>query len=57
MFLGLPDPHPDPLVRGMDPDPSCHGSLHCFGVNVLPAILFYLRIFEPVAIAAAIKLY
>jgi hypothetical protein len=19
MFLGLPDPHPDPLVRGMDP--------------------------------------
>jgi hypothetical protein len=22
MFLGLLDPHPDPLVRGMDPDPS-----------------------------------
>jgi hypothetical protein len=22
MFLGLPDPNPDPLVRGMDPDPS-----------------------------------
>ncbi len=21
MFLGLPDPNPDPLVRGMDPDP------------------------------------
>jgi hypothetical protein len=20
MFLGLPDPHPDPLVRGTDPD-------------------------------------
>jgi hypothetical protein len=20
MFLGLPDPYPDPLVRGMDPD-------------------------------------
>jgi hypothetical protein len=20
MFLGLPDPHPDPLVRDMDPD-------------------------------------
>ncbi len=20
MFLGLPDPDPDPLVRGMDPD-------------------------------------
>ncbi len=19
MFLGLPDPHPDPFVRGMDP--------------------------------------
>jgi hypothetical protein len=22
MFLGLQDPDPDPLVRGMDPDPS-----------------------------------
>jgi len=22
MFLGLLDPEPDPLVRGMDPDPS-----------------------------------
>ncbi len=22
MFLGLKDPDPDPLVRGMDPDPS-----------------------------------
>ncbi len=22
MFLGLPDPDPDPLVRGMDPDPA-----------------------------------
>jgi hypothetical protein len=22
LFLGLPDPDPDPLVRGMDPDPS-----------------------------------
>ncbi len=22
MFSGLPDPDPDPLVRGMDPDPS-----------------------------------
>ncbi len=22
MFLGLPDRDPDPLVRGMDPDPS-----------------------------------
>jgi hypothetical protein len=22
MFLGLPDPDQDPLVRGMDPDPS-----------------------------------
>jgi len=22
MFLGLQDPNPDPLVRGMDPDPS-----------------------------------
>ncbi len=22
MFLGLADPHPDPLVRYMDPDPS-----------------------------------
>jgi hypothetical protein len=22
MFLGLPDPHPDPLVTNTDPDPS-----------------------------------
>jgi hypothetical protein len=22
MFLALPDPHPDPLVRDTDPDPS-----------------------------------
>jgi hypothetical protein len=22
MFLGLPVPDPDPLLRGMDPDPS-----------------------------------
>jgi hypothetical protein len=22
MFLGLPNPDPDPLVRGMDPDPA-----------------------------------
>jgi hypothetical protein len=22
MFLGLPDPDSDPLVRGMDPDPD-----------------------------------
>jgi hypothetical protein len=22
MFLGLPDPAPDPLVTGMDPDPD-----------------------------------
>ncbi len=22
MFLGLKDPHPDPLVRDTDPDPS-----------------------------------
>jgi hypothetical protein len=22
MFLGLQDPHPDPLVRDMDPDPD-----------------------------------
>ncbi len=22
VFLGLPDPYPDPLVRGMDPDPD-----------------------------------
>jgi hypothetical protein len=22
MFLGLLDPEPDPLVRGMDPDPD-----------------------------------
>jgi hypothetical protein len=22
MFLGLPDPHPDPLVTSTDPDPA-----------------------------------
>jgi hypothetical protein len=22
MFMGLPDPHPDPLVRDTDPDPD-----------------------------------
>jgi hypothetical protein len=22
MFLGLPDPHPDPLVKDIEPDPS-----------------------------------
>jgi hypothetical protein len=22
VFFGLPDPNPDPLVRGMDPDPA-----------------------------------
>ncbi len=26
MFSGLLDPDPDPLVRGMDPDPECSGS-------------------------------
>jgi hypothetical protein len=26
MFLGLLEPDPDPLVRGMDPDPSCKNS-------------------------------
>jgi hypothetical protein len=26
MFLGLPDPHPDPLVRDMDPDPTLSSS-------------------------------
>ncbi len=24
MCLGLPDPHPDPLVRGKDPPPDPH---------------------------------
>ncbi len=27
MFLGLPDPHPDPLVRDMDPDPAPDSSI------------------------------
>jgi hypothetical protein len=26
MFMGLPDPAPAPLVRGMDPDPSLFSS-------------------------------
>ncbi len=27
MFLGLLDPHPDPSVRGMDPDPDLDPSI------------------------------
>jgi hypothetical protein len=27
MFLGLMDPDPDPLVRGMDPDPNSDPSI------------------------------
>jgi hypothetical protein len=27
MFLGLQDPDPDPLVRGMDPDPAPNPSI------------------------------
>jgi hypothetical protein len=27
MFLGLLDPAPDPLVRGMDPDPDLDPSI------------------------------
>ncbi len=37
MFLGLPDP--DPLVRGMDPDPDPGGLKTCgsgFGSGTLP---------------------
>ncbi len=26
MFLGLPDPHPNPLVTGTDPDPALNPS-------------------------------
>ncbi len=26
MFWGLPDPDPNPLVRGMDPNPASHPS-------------------------------
>ncbi len=29
MFLGLQDPDPDPLVRGMDPDPSIIKQMFC----------------------------
>jgi hypothetical protein len=31
MFLGVPDPEVDPLVRGMDPDPDPTGSCSGFG--------------------------
>ncbi len=27
MFLGLPDPNPDPLVTGMGPDPDQNPSI------------------------------
>ncbi len=27
MFLGFPDPHPDPLVRDMNPDPAPDSSI------------------------------
>jgi hypothetical protein len=36
MFLGLPDPHPDPLVRDVDPDP---GDSYCFVTSLLPYFL------------------
>ncbi len=29
MFLGLPDPNPDPLVRCMDPDPDPSITVSC----------------------------
>jgi hypothetical protein len=34
MFLGLPDPHPDPFDRGTDPHPDPYQNVtdpqHCF---------------------------
>jgi hypothetical protein len=30
MFLGLPDPHPDPLVRDMDPYQNFMDPQHCY---------------------------
>jgi hypothetical protein len=46
MFFGLPDPHPDSLVRGTDPRtasgsvPTCHGSL-ILKVRVLETVTVY----------------
>jgi hypothetical protein len=37
MFLGLPDPNPDPLARGTDPDPSL------FSKNVLGGLKLCLQ--------------
>ncbi len=42
-FLGLLDPDPDPLVRGMDPDPSIIKQNHLFYCFVTS---FWLFIFE-----------
>jgi hypothetical protein len=43
MFLGLMDPDPDPLFRGMNPDPSKNGKKnldsYCFVISFLT---FYL---------------
>jgi hypothetical protein len=36
--LGLPDPHLDPLVRGKDPDPSCHQA-KMVSTTLIPTVL------------------
>jgi hypothetical protein len=40
MFLGLPDPHPDPLVRDTDPDPYKNFMIETLlGINSILLIL------------------
>jgi hypothetical protein len=39
MFLGLWDPDPDPLVRGMDPDPSVKPSKNSKKKILIPTVL------------------
>ncbi len=49
MFLGLLDPDPDPLVRGMDPDPSLSKNskknldFYCFDFLSLKNDVMYLQ--------------
>ncbi len=45
MFLGLLDPDPDPLVRGMDPDPSIlehNNYLWTYDLYSPPFIMFWM---------------
>jgi hypothetical protein len=50
MFLGLPDP--DPLVRGMDPDPSCKNSKKNLDSYYFVALFDFLSVKNDVNVAS-----